>query len=398
MGMKLSKEEWTEKLEQAIAAIKKTEGQVKEAPLAGITEASPTEMPLCNRIITEDMIRLFVCATGDPNPLWTDNDYAQQTRWKGKIAPPMCEIMIAECAPTPDPIPLPGLVYMNGGSTREYHAPIRPGDVFKGYDTFLGFTEKKTDKPYRLFMQTGQRDFVNQNGEKVVTVTSNIMIKAQYPGDRVAQGPKPKKDFSEVKRHYYTPDELAIVHKSYEAELDGSARRGLKDLKWEDVTEGQDIGTLYKGPYDISDAVSFFGVTGFSHAFAIKWKGLKPIEAASYRDPETGEVHHGADWHFLDQQARNNGVPFSPTFGSHSECCLTELVTNWMGDNARIRKFSSQIRKMSYVGDVLVIKGQIARKYEEDGRKLVDLDLWVERFGTDEKAVKGNATVEIYEA
>jgi acyl dehydratase len=391
--MALTKEQWTRKLEDELAGLEV--GVRRPAPVMGKGEHHPYTMPLCNRLITEDMLRLFVSAIGDPNPLWVDEDYAKTTRWGGIIAPPMAEVMIAEAAAVPPPIALPGLTYMNGGSERVYTNVIRPRDEFTAYDTFLGYKEKSNpEKPYRLFVLTGKRDFVNQRGETAVTVTSNILITARFTEGGNTNGKS--LDFSSAKRKMFTDWELSAVHASYDKELSGETRRGAKPLVWGDIKEGGEIPSLVKGPYDYSDAVSFFGVTGYSKAFAKKWADIRSNTSVCNKDAETGEYHLGPDWHFSDDIARKNGVPFAPIFGTHIEACIAQMISNWAGDNASLRRISSQIRAMLFLGDIFVCKAKITRKYEECGKKLVDLDVWAEKFGEPVISVTGSATIELY--
>jgi acyl dehydratase len=393
MGNALSREDWNMKLKENLEDLTRLAGKREPAPLMGKGEHHPYTMPLCNRFITEDMIRLFASAIGDPNPLWVDDAYAAGTIWGSIIAPPMCEVMIAETAAVPPPIELPGLTYMNGGSEREYHGVIRPRDEFTAYDTFLGYKEKSSpDKPYRLFVLTGKRDFVNQKDETVVTVISNILLTARYPENN---GLEKEKDFSDAKRRLFSDSELAQVHRSYDDELSGKYRRGAEKLSWDSMSEGDELHPLIKGPYDYSDAVSFFGVTGYSKAFAKKWADIRINTAVAKKDSETGEYHLGPDWHFSDDLARKNGVPFAPIFGTHIEACLAQMVCNWMGDNAVFRKISTQIRAMIFMGDIFVCKGKVVRKYKANGENLVDLDVYAEKFGTDIVSVKGNVTVQL---
>ena len=392
----LTKEQWEKELIDGLEGMDKNKGKRAAAPIMGKGVHHPYTMPLCNRVITEDMIRLFASAVGDPNPLWVDEDYAKTTRWGGIIAPPLCEIMIAETAAVPPPLDIPGLTYMNGGSERFYHSVIRPRDEFTAWDTYMGYVEKSNpDKPYRLFVLTGKREFENQNGELTVTVISNILVTARYPEMGADKGPKPQKDFSGIKRKRFTPEELAQVGASYDKELDGTLRRGSKKLCYEDVNVGDELNELIKGPYDYSDAVSFFGVSGYSKAFAIKWADIRVNTAACFEDAETGALHLQPDWHFSDDLARKNGVPFAPIFGTQIEASLAQMVVNWMGDDGVIRKTSMQIRAMIFLGDIFVCKGKVVKKYEEDGKRLVDIEIYAEKFGTDILSVKGTATVEL---
>ncbi|MBV8719720.1 MAG: MaoC family dehydratase N-terminal domain-containing protein [Chloroflexi bacterium] len=88
-----------------------------------------------SRVIEAGAIRRFVDALGDSNPLYTDAEYARQTRWGGIIAPPtfLCTIQA--------PLSLPdlgfGRVNLNGGSSYEWHRPVRPGDVITAQATLV---------------------------------------------------------------------------------------------------------------------------------------------------------------------------------------------------------------------------------------------------------------------
>jgi 6-phosphofructokinase len=98
MSNDLAKEQWNQAVSEAFAALDATKGKTTPAPIMGKGAHHPNTMPLCYRMITEDMIRLFASAIGDANPLWVDEEYAAATPLDGIVAPPMCEVMIAEAA------------------------------------------------------------------------------------------------------------------------------------------------------------------------------------------------------------------------------------------------------------------------------------------------------------
>lgn len=386
----MTREEWNDAITKAYAEIDAEKDRTVPAPIQGEGEFHPHMMPVCNRIITRDMIRIYTTAIGDPNPLWVKEDYARNTRMGGIVAPPLCEIMIAESAPTPPPLPFEGLTEMNGGSTREYYAHIRPGDEFTAMDTFLGVTEKTNpEKPYRLFLLRSKREFFNMADELVVRVTANILHMARYPDGRAEK----KLDFSDAKMRRYTDEELALIHAWYDDELAGKHRRGSAARFYEDVNIGDDMGSVFMGPYDLSDAVSFFGVTGYSQAFASKWQGIRKELDAIRRDPDTNEYSIQPIWHFNNANARMYNVPFAPIFGTHIECSFAHLATNWMGDDGELRQISSQIRRMAFLGDTLVIKGKIVGKREENGAYLVDVEMLAEQFGQDGVCSTAQATI-----
>lgn len=389
----MNREEWNQAISDAYAAIDATKDKTVPAPIQGEGEFHPHMMPVCNRIITRDMIRIYTTAIGDPNPLWVKEDYAKSAGFDGIVAPPMCEIMIAESASTPPPLPFEGLTEMNGGSTREYFAHIRPGDEFTALDTFLGVTEKTNpEKPYRLFLLRSKREFFNQKNELAVRVTANILHMARYP----EAGHRDKSmDFSSAKMRRYTDEELLPIHAWYDDELAGKHRRGAETLYYEDVNVGDEIGTVVMGPYDLSDAVSFFGVTGYSQAFASKWQGIRKTPDAIRRDPETNEYSIQPIWHFNNENARMYNVPFAPVFGTHIECSFAHLVTNWMGDRGKLMTISSQIRRMAFLGDTLTCKGKITGKLQENGKYLVDIDMVAEQYGQEGVCSTAQATVSL---
>jgi len=62
--------------------------------------------------------------------------------------------------------------------------------------------------------------------------------------------------------------------------------------------------------------------------------------------------------------------------GRFKYASLGEVVSNWLDHGGRIVKLSCQYRGMDMPDNELVCGGVVKRKWEEDGRKLVELDLW----------------------
>lgn len=57
---------------------------------------------------------------------------------------------------------------------------------------------------------------------------------------------------------------------------------------------------------------------------------------------------------------------------------LGELVSNWVGHSGWVRSIGCQYRGMDMRGATFTAKGVVTAKREEDGRKLVDLEIWTE--------------------
>jgi hypothetical protein len=146
-----------------------------------------------------------------------------------------------------------------------------------------------------------------------------------------------------------------------------------KQLYWEDVEVGSEVTTLPK----ISTT-----------QMAVRWAGASGDFNPHHYDDQTplaaatgGIIIHGA----LKRQ------------------WLIHLMTDWIGDEGRLKKFSCQYRRVDFPrrmknmaepleGETWLCKGTVTNKYVEDDQHLVECEIWVEN-GQGEKTTPGNATV-----
>jgi len=351
--------------------------------------------PINNELVTEDLIRHFANATGDPNPLWRDPNYARGTRWGGIIAPPCFDYCIASCdgAGVNDKATFvaPGFNLFAGGNRHEYLGVIRPGDKFRIVDRYMGVEERPMKgKSYRMFVESGTRSYINQRDEVVIFATGRRVMTATVPGKA---SETEDQIYSGIKRHHFSREELDELYRIYDDQLAGKNRRGKEVLYWEDVAEGTEIPTIVKGPLDMSDACSAMLVE-YNSSFAIKYAVMK-AEIQNYPiDPETGNYRYRRDWHFEDLIARVMNVPYAFQIGKFSEMILCHVLTDWMGDDGFVKVLDCQLRSISIMGDMVWLKGKITRKYVENGEHLVDLNVWSEN--QDKRViVKAKATVKL---
>ncbi|MEV7005100.1 MaoC family dehydratase N-terminal domain-containing protein [Streptosporangium sp. NPDC051022] len=120
--------------------------------------------PIITAVIEASAIRRFVEAIGDPNPLYTDPEYARLTRWGGIIAPPtfLCTLM-AEIS-IPD-IPF-GTAQLNAGNSYRWFRPARPGDVITAQTENVAIYGKVGRRGEMLITDRETR-YTNQRGELV---------------------------------------------------------------------------------------------------------------------------------------------------------------------------------------------------------------------------------------
>ena len=77
------------------------------------------------RVIGEDEMRLFADLTGDDNPLHFDDDFAEQSRFGGRIVHGMCTAALISTV-IGTRMPGPGCIYLS--QSLRFTAPVRPGD------------------------------------------------------------------------------------------------------------------------------------------------------------------------------------------------------------------------------------------------------------------------------
>ena len=68
-------------------------------------------------------------------------------------------------------------------------------------------------------------------------------------------------------------------------------------------------------------------------------------------------------------------MPGQFDFGPQRVCWLTQMCTDWMGDDGTLKKLVTQVRHPNIVGDTNTIYGNVARKYVQGNEHLVDLDI-----------------------
>jgi acyl dehydratase len=100
------------------------------------------------------------------------------------------------------------------------------------------------------------------------------------------------------------------------------------------------------------------------------------------------EIHYDKDF------AQRSGLPGVIIHGLLKAGWLAELVADWAGPDAFVRKIAASYRGIDVPGQPYVLTGRVTAKRAEAGRGLVDLEIWGEnREG--QRTTLGSATVEL---
>lgn len=364
--------EWDKALDELIKHENEAKNEITEPAPPHVIGTDEYDFRLINKHVTDDLIRHFADALGDPNPLWRDPTYARGTRWGGIIAPPTFETCIANSS-VGRTIRIPGANVLAAGTKHEYFDTIRPGDEFRIVDKSLGVEEKtEAGRPYRLLLQQGQRSYTNQKDQLVAIAIKRSLIMAYPPSKADVQSQRPVED---RKRPHYSKEELDVIRRAYDDELEGKTRRGKEVLYWEDVVEGEELKPVVKGPLDICDCCARTAVNTYTVAFAIKWAAIREHFDHHPIDPETGDSRYRRDWHYEDKMARVMGMPYAFADGVQNEMAMSHIITNWMGDDGFVKVIDFRNRRINILGDATWVKGKVVKKYSTNGEHLVDLEL-----------------------
>ncbi|MGA2158430.1 MAG: MaoC/PaaZ C-terminal domain-containing protein [Dehalococcoidia bacterium] len=105
--------------------------------------------------------------------------------------------------------------------------------------------------------------------------------------------------------------------------------------------------------------------------------------------------------HYEEDFAKNLGVGHPIVHGALKRAWLVNLMTDWIGEEGRLKKLSCRYRGMDYPrkmknfdepldGETWWCKGKVIRKYVEGGELLAECEIWVEN-GKGDKTTLGHA-------
>jgi acyl dehydratase len=329
-----------------------------------------------NTVISHDVIRHFAFGfVADDNPLWHDAEHAAKSRWRSPISPPLFAITtgISETPPykTPEEKALFKGLYRNVGRYNvgtkwKLFRPIRPGDVIYR-ELSVDDVQIKQQSSFsggRTVLDRVRHLFVDQNGEPVA-VRYEHFVNAERGGSKKVS------KHADLKRHVYTPEEIAKIDDQYAAE----EIRGATPRWWEDVSVGDEIVPIVKGPLGTMDIIAAHLGWGLSSTygggpFRYNWKTRQKLKAF-YSPDQYGVPQSMMRVHWDQERANDLGLPAPYDYGQMRSNWMSHAITNWMGDDAWIAELHTEIRGFNYHGDTTLLTGQVTEKKEDGNTRSV---------------------------
>ncbi len=300
--------------------------------------------------VTRDNIRNFAEAIGDNNPLWINEEYAAKSRF-GIITAPPTFIYNVNHGTTPSLFPPGGPPVMNLGllyvaAELEFHRTIYLGDEISVSGKAIDIVMKQSKSLGPTLFVTGDAYYRNQRQEPVGTIRTT-QCRFIPPEKQTVHYDRYSKSEFEIK----SPDLLA-----YER-----PRRGAEPRYWEDIQIGEEMTpVLEKGLLTMTE-IFRFGIL------------VSPIPRRIERRRPDLEIGFGRE-----TRQKRSGLEDASDYGPQRVCWLGEFLTDWMGDDGTLKKYSCQVRHPSIMGDSNFVKGRVTSKRIDDGEYLVDCQIWVE--------------------
>jgi len=291
--------------------------------------------------VTRDAVKHFVWGIGDNNPLWMDPDYGSESTWGKTIAPPSFAYAIDETSVAP------------GHEAYERHYQSvdwewsRPFEIGDQITSSIELVEESYDASTDVILQTGQITFVS--GSKAILAKATVGVRR----DRT-----PLLETEERKEIRYDGDELLKIEENILSEI----CRGSSPRFFEEITIGEDIGVVTKGPLSIMDIVAW----------------------------SAGTIGAPDDNH----QYSSGGLQIETATGPQLTAWIIHLITNWMGDDGFLKRLGATFHSLPSLGSTTTITGSVTDILDDDAETLCELSISCE-LQNNELAAEATALVRL---
>jgi acyl dehydratase len=318
---------------------------------------------------TRDNIRHYAHGIGDDNPLWCDPQYAKKTKYGDVVAPPSfllaCDRIVSGYVGG-----LPGIHAMFAGCDFTWHQPILRNTEIRASAYLKDLVEHETKFAGRSIQQIYHVDFHDAKKGELLAAANTWCFRtdrdiARESGTKYTElRKKPPKVYSDA--------ELRQIFELYERE----EVRGAKPRYWQDVAVGMKLPRMVKGPMTVTGFIAYAQGWGglYIRAHKLAWQLLKKHPKAGIKNrfgiPDVPERVH---WE--TEMAHKVGAPDAYDYGPERCSWMSHAVTNWIGDDGFLHKLYCEIRRHNPEGDTLYIDGAVTKKFEQDGKKYIELKL-----------------------
>lgn len=317
---------------------------------------------------TRDAIRHFAWGVGDNNPLWLDKEYAEASPYGTIVAPPCILYAVDGTVVAPK---LPGVQWIYAGTSWTWFEPILLDDAFRVEAKLLKQEIKSGRRFPKWVLQTGEVRYINQH-DRVAAIALGRC--ARTPRGDSLKKQSTQENSKQSEPHAYSAEEIADIEHQVLAE----PRRGDEPLYWDDVSVGDQVPQVVRGPLGIIDIVAWYsaqqGATHYGgvHGDAIRYRQR---HADFHVNKKTGAKESAGRGHLESSTGRDVGMGGAYDVGPQRIAWAQHMLTNWIGDHGFLHTLDVKVRKPNLVGDTLWWKGEVVEKYVRDGYSVAKVEV-----------------------
>ena len=340
---------------------------------------------------TRDNIRHYAHGIGDDNPLWCDPDYARGTKFGDVIALPSFLFSTSRII-SGYVGGLPGVHAMWSGSDWTWMRPIARNTELRTEAYLKDLIEHDTRFAGRAVQQIYHVDFYDAKTGDQLAAADSWCFRTER--NHAAEKGTKYTDVKNRQPRVYTQEELESYTRYYEQE----EIRGAKTRYWDDVTVGEALPTMVKGPMTVTGFIAYAQGWGglYIRANKMAWKLQQKHPGAGIKNrfgiPDCPERVH---WE--EEFALEVGAPGAYDYGPERASWLPHHVPNWAGDDGFLSQAKCQVRRHNPEGDIILIHGEVTRKFDKDGKYFVEISQRAEQQDGELSAV-GSCIVELPKA
>ena len=314
----------------------------------------PIEEPFV-RYVNADSIRHAARAIGDMNPLWINAEHGKASRYRRCLAPPALlygvtwgswDMRRGEG--------LPGVHGLHASDQWTYYRPLLDGDEVRATKEMTALDERTGSYAGRSMMQRRQFKYFNQRDELVARCIMSAVRTERHAGKEIGK-------YMSIPKARYTDEEIRKI----DADVGAEEVRGNKPRYWEDVSVGDAVQPIVRGPLTVADMIAWMMGIGSPHIrsgqYWLAYRQQSPTIAV--KDPETGIPQAVERVHWDPFMAAEIGMPAPYDYGSQRGAWATHLMTNWAGDDGWVAEVFAKYRNMNFIGDTVWIKGAVTEKW-----------------------------------
>jgi acyl dehydratase len=317
-----------------------------------------------------DWLRIsrVVAATGDQNPLYLDPNYGARSWWRTMVAPPVFVLaaQVPESSGALDLQPYPAVDLLNRIELW-WDDHIRLGQRVASTLQIVGVQLGPTWRERDTVEVISRAEF--RTGEThLASATGVVRVHPLALGSEL---------FVERAVHSYDVTDIGSLEEALEAD---PGPRGTYPRFAEDVTIGDILPNVTRGPFTWSDLVTWIIAEGRAVAAGnLRYKGYVPEPGSPCINPVTG-------WPMSERRSaredlfacRNAGFPAPCARPALVVALGTQVVTNWMGDDAFLRHFSCSLQEPVLYGDTIRFSASVIDKCEQQIGKSDYVGAWLE--------------------